>query len=184
MSHVISWLNKGGHGFCLKTVFLLGSYPFPGVAAEEMYICWFCKYAQNSLFSSRSDIARRKQSEMLFSSLSISSKRRPEAASICTLWRKVFPLSVLGVEGKEGQSTVHLHSTSHSSAVVCRENALQTPCAAWVLLGHAGARNCLSLVLPGFIFWHFLPLPISDTLSNTSREHQHLCCYWCRTCCF
>lgn len=60
MSHVISWPNRGGHGFCLKTVFLLGRHPFPGVAAEEMYISWFGTYAQNSLFSSRSVIARRK----------------------------------------------------------------------------------------------------------------------------
>lgn len=121
MSHVISWPNRGGHGFCLRTVFLLGRHPFLGVAAEEMYISWFGKYAQNSLFSSRSVIARRKPvRDAIFFFRFHPSKRRPEAASTCTLYGRcsLSLWHMIGVEGKEGQSTALATFTAPPTAVL------------------------------------------------------------------
>lgn len=120
MAHIISWPKRGGRGFCLKTVFLLGRHPFPGVAAEEMYISWFGKYAQNSLFSRRSVIARRKPvRDAIFFPFHLLQKEARGGIQLHFV-KEGVPLvcGTIGVEGKEGQSTALAIFTIPPTAVL------------------------------------------------------------------
>lgn len=152
MSQVISWPDRGGHGFCLKTVFLLGRHPFPGVAAEEIYISWFGKYAQNSLFSGRTVIARRKpvRDAIFFPFHLLQKEARGHPLALCrgrcflSLWH------MIGRERKDG--ALPWPSSQY----------LPQPC--WVLQEKCIAGSLCSLSAPGAHRCKKWPFPHSPKL--------------------
>lgn len=158
--------------------FLLGRHPFPGVAAKEVYVSWFCAWAQNSLLWSRNAIARGKPVRNTISTLSISSKRARDSIHLDFVGEKEGVPSLLvcgmwqGWKGKGKSGRAPWPCPHYLSAQGC---ALQTKNTAVSLysLTVPGARGCMwqEVAFPPFFF------PRLFTLKFPALAHRQ-CHYW------